>query len=231
MFRRLSAAKVATLIAAAVLTASLVAPAGGVVSHGPSLKSQVSKALKLAKAADSRSRRALKLAKRPRLPGPTGPQGAPGTNGTGSAVAGVTAVDFRANPGESRVILNQGGLVLTAGCAAGPNVDVRATTTVEHSIMHVMVAVAAAPAPTSLTDPVFFAQKNDFLTTSASQTLTGINRPDGMPGATGGHLSGSLTFSTPTGTITTLTYGAEQGAFGGAAAKGCWFGGTAVTAG
>lgn len=229
MFRHLSAAKAAILIAAAVLTASLVAPAGGVVSHRPSLKSQVSRALKLAKAADARSRKALKLARRPLRPGPPGPPGASGTNGTGSAVAtgaGVTAVDFRANPGESRVILNQGGLVLTASCTAGPNIDVRATTTVEHSIMHVMVAVAAAP-PRG-TAPVF-AQKNDFLTTSAPQTLTGMT--DGANTATGGHLSGSLTFSTPSGTVTTLTYGAEQGAFGGAAAKGCWFGGTAVTAG
>jgi len=211
--RRLSSAHVAVLVAAGLLTASLVSPALG----GPnllSLKAQVSKALRLAKAGDARSRRALTLARQPGARGPQGPQGPAGTNGTSTTGSGATAVDFRENPGVTRVILNQGGLVLTASCATGPNIEVRATTTVDHSIMHVSVVRGGS------TTVALFLEKNDFLTTSSPQSI-----------ATGGHLTGSLTFSTPTGTITTLTYASEQGAFGGTYAKSCWFGGTAVTVG
>jgi hypothetical protein len=213
---------VAILVVAGLLTASLASPALG----GPSLlrlKTEVTRALKVARAADARSRKALALARQPGPQGPQGPQGPPGTNGTTPPGTGATAVDFRENPGVSRVILNQGGLVLTASCAAGPNIDVRATTTVNHSAMHVSVERKGSPTA------VLFLEKNDFLTTTAPQTITGMT--DGANSATGSHLTGSLTFSTPTGTITTLTYASEQGAFGGPLAKGCWFGGTAVTAG
>lgn len=222
--RRFSSVSLAVVVAAALLTASLVSPALG----GPSLlslKTGVTKALKLAKAANARSRRALTLARQPGPQGPQGPPGTNGTNGTNPMGTGATAVDFRENPGASRVILNQGGLVLTASCTAGPNIDVRATTSVDHSAMHVSVVRGKSGSPTA----ALFLEKNDFLTTSASQTITGMT--DGSTSATGGHLTGSMTFSTPTGTITTLTYASEQGAFGGSFAKGCWFGGTAVTAG
>jgi hypothetical protein len=221
--RRLpSSALMAILVVAGLLATMLASPALG----GPSLlslKTKVRTALKVAKAADARSRKALILARQPGPQGPQGPQGPPGTNGTTPPGTGATAVDFREDPGVSRVILKQGGLVLTASCTAGPNVDVRAATTVDHSAMH--VAVVRKGSPTA----VLALEKNDFSTTSASQTITGMT--DGANSATGSHLTGSLTFSTPTGTITTLTYASEQGAFGGSLAKGCWFGGTAVTVG
>ena len=220
----------AVALAAVLFAGSLISPAFG----GPSLaslKRNVTRALKLARTSDARSRRALAAT---RQPGPTGPQGPagpagpPGTIGPGTGVPGsaaVTAVDFRENAGVTRVIYTRGGLVLTASCTAGPNLEVGAMTTVDHSVLHLALTRGQAAGTTA----TLYEQKNDFLTTGAAQTLTGVK--DGALSATGGHLQGSLTFSTPTGTLTTLTYAAEQGVFGGAAAKDCWFGGMAVTNG
>ena len=220
----------AVALAALLFAGSFISPAFG----GPSLSSlkrNVTRALTLARTSDARSRKALAAA---RQPGPTGPQGPagpagpPGTIGPGTGVPGsaaVTAVDFRENAGVTRVIYNRGGLVLTASCTVGPNLEVGATTTVDHSVLHLALTRGQAAGTTA----TLYEQKNDFLTTGAAQTLTGVK--DGALSATGGHLQGSLTFSTPTGTLTTLTYAAEQGVFGGAAAKDCWFGGMAVTNG
>ena len=113
--------------------------------------------------------------------------------------------------------------MLTAACTAGPNLEVKATTTVDHSALHLAVVRRSVSTGTA----TLYLQKNDFLVGGAPQSIT--NFSDGSESATGGHIQASLTFSTPTGTITTLTYAAEQGAFGGAAAKGCWFGGMAET--
>jgi hypothetical protein len=221
LLRRPSTA-LAVVVAAVMLAGSLISPAFG----GPSLlsiKRSATQALKVAKAADKRSRKALSEASKPGPRGPEGPQGPAGPGGGGAGgSAGSTAVDFRENaPVSGRVIYNRGGLVLTASCTAGPNLDVRATTSVDHSALHVAVVFHGASTQT------VYLQKNDFLTTGVAQSITNIT--DGGASSTGGHLQGSLTFSTPTGTITTLTYAAEQGAFGGASAKGCWFGGMAET--
>lgn len=212
----------ATALAALLLAASIVSPAFGGPSLG-SLKRSVTRALKLAKAADKRSRQALAAAGKPGPQGIQGPPGPPGNSGSGGSSSSVP-VDFRADPGTTgAVIYDRGGLVLTAACTAGPNLDVRATTTVDHSAMHVSV-VRHTLAPNTAT---LYLQKNDFLVGGAPQSIT--NFTDGSVSATGGHIEGDLTFSTPAGVITSLTFAAEQGAFGGTVAKGCWFGGMAET--
>jgi hypothetical protein len=191
-----------------------------------SVQRSAAKALKLAKAADKRSRQALSAASKPGPRGPEGPQGPAGPGGGGAGSAAVTAVDFREDaPVSNRVIYNRGGLVLTASCTAGPNLDVRATTSVDHSVLHVALVFHK----TTTTETAYL-QKNDFLTTGVPQSITNVTESPTVF-SNGGHLQGSLTFSTPSGTVTTLTYAAEQGAFGGAAAKGCWFGGMAETNG
>lgn len=212
-------------IISAVLLFSIVSPAAG----GPSLsslRSSVAKALKLSKSADLRSRKALALAGKPGPrgpagpPGPTGPagpaggagaQGATGASGTTGTTSAATVLDFRENPGVSRVIYDHAGLILTAACSAGPAILVTAKTSVDHAILHAANVIGGTP-PTTTTELV---QKNDFLVSGAPQTLVST-----------GHVQGAATYSTPNGVVTTLTYAAEQGAFGGAAAKGCWFGGT-----
>ncbi|UTI62268.1 hypothetical protein NBH00_12920 [Paraconexibacter antarcticus] len=201
------------LVATVLLLSVAASPALG----GPSLsslKTSVTKALKLAKTADARSRKALKLAARPGPRGPSGPPGpagpAGGTGAGGSAAA--TVLDFRADPGTTnQVIYDHGGLVLTASCTTGPTILVTAKTRVDHAILHAANIIGGTP-PATTTELV---QKNDFLI-SGTQTI-----------ASTGHLQGTATFSTPTGGVTTLAYGAEQGAFGAGSAKGCWFGGTA----
>jgi hypothetical protein len=211
----------AALVAATALLVSTASPAIGVPTLSR-LSRSVARALKLSKGADTRSRKALKLAQtadtRSRsalaLAQQPGPAGAPGTP---AAASGPTVLDFRADPGDSRPIYDRGGLLVTATCSAGPTIDVVAQTRVDHAILHVSTSTAASAAVPATTTLV---QKNDFLVGGAPQTL-----------ASTGHLQGTATYSTPTGVLTTLVFGAEQGAFGGGTPAGCWFGGTAETNG
>ncbi len=108
--------------------------------------------------------------------------------------------------------------MLTAVCggtASVPTNVVRATTTVDNSLLHATsVEASAAVNGTPITHHL---PKNDFLIAGVAQDIVST-----------GHLQGTATYSTPTGTLTTLTCGAEQGAFANGS-TGCWFGGTAET--
>src|SRR5205823_986772 len=107
--------------------------------------------------------------------GPPGPPGAPGGPGSpgatgqpgapGGSAGGVTIIDFREDGGASRVVFDRGGLIVTASCTAGPAISVKATTSVDHSILHVATVSAGTPPTTT------YLQKNDFLVSSQAQDL------------------------------------------------------------
>jgi hypothetical protein len=216
------------LFAALLFAAALAVPALG----GPSL-SQIAKkaaaALKLAKAADARSKRALAIAKRggatgggtgqpgtggaPGSGGSSGPAGPPGSPGP----AGATVLDFRAPASAAAPvqILSNSGLVLTASCDAGGALSVNASTTVDHSELHVG-ETWRGPGPTTVT-PIY-SDVDDFHPGTV-HTLTGGT-------ANGNNLQGTFTYSTPAGSVVTGTFAAEKGAFG--QAGNCWFGGWAL---
>lgn len=224
LLHRARAARITVLALGVALAASAASPAFGGPSLG-SLTRAVAKATKLAKAADARSRKALAAAQTPgpRGPqgpvgpaGPAGPAGTPGTNATGTTgtSGGVALLDFRANANTTREVYNHAGLVLTAVCSPSGTVQVTAKTTVDHAILHVATAILSPPATTPAVD---YVQKNDMLVSSLPVSIVST-----------GHAQGTLTYSTPTGQVTTATYASEQGAFGGGSVA-CWFGGTAQT--
>ncbi len=142
------------------------------------------------------------------------------TNATGIAtglnadrVDGLHAakIDFRVpiNTPATR-LLDLGGLVLSATCAAGPDLDVRATSTVAHATLH--VSWTKDPENTS-----FYRQDND-LNPGESFSLFAQN-DDGS--------QGTLVFTTPAGVSVSASFlGEEANAFGGSAA--CAFTGTAM---
>lgn len=225
---RIGRTAVTTGLLVSVVLLAAASPAFG----GPSLstlRKSVATALKLARGADARSRKALALAGRAapqgaRGPaGPAGPAGGAGASGGTSGVAAqVTVIDFRENPGTSRVVYDHGGLTLTASCASGPTsaptISVTAKTSVDHAMLHAANVISTPTASNPEATTTELVQKNDFLIGGPARTLV-----------SSGHLEGTATYSTPTGTVTTLDYGAEQGAFGAGSARGCWFGGTAST--
>jgi len=142
------------------------------------------------------------------------------TNATGVA-AGLNAdrvdslnaakVDFRAKvPTVATQILNLGGLILNGSCADGPNLDVRASSSVPDSMIHVSWN----------RDPgnvAFYRQDND-LDPVDSFSIMGPNDDAS---------AGTLTYATPAGANVTLTFLSDQGvALGGSAA--CVFSGTAL---
>jgi hypothetical protein len=142
------------------------------------------------------------------------------TNATGVAtglnadrVDGLHAakIDFRApiNTGSTR-LLELGGLVLSASCAAGPDLDVRATTTVAHSTLHVSWNKDPGNVP-------FYRQDNDLNPTESFSLLA--QNDDGS--------QGTLVYTSPAGVSTSVTFlGEEANGFGGTAA--CSFTGTAL---
>ncbi|HZO58672.1 MAG TPA: hypothetical protein VFB51_03175 [Solirubrobacterales bacterium] len=142
------------------------------------------------------------------------------TNATGVAtglnadrVDGMHAakVDFRApiNTPATR-LLELGGLVLTAACGPGPDLDVRATTTVAHSALHVSWNKDPGNVP-------FYRQDND-LNPNESFSLLAQN-DDGS--------QGTVVYTSPAGVSTSVTFlGEEADAFGATAA--CAFTGTAM---
>jgi hypothetical protein len=149
------------------------------------------------------------------------PAGRPfATNATGVA-AGLNAdrvdslnaakVDFRAKvPTAATQILNFGGLSLSGSCAAGPNLDVRASSSVPDSMIHVSWNRDPGNVP-------FYRQDND-LDPGDSFAIMDVNDDAS---------AGTLTYTTPAGANVTVTFLSDQGvALGGSAA--CVFSGTAL---
>ena len=142
------------------------------------------------------------------------------TNATGVAtglnadrVDGLHAakIDFRVpiNTASTR-LLDLGGLILSASCLAGPDLDVRATSTVAHAALHVSWNKDPGNVP-------FYRQDND-LNPGENFSLLAQN-DDGS--------QGTLVFTTPAGVTVSATFlGEEANAFGGTAA--CAFTGTAT---
>jgi hypothetical protein len=119
-------------------------------------------------------------------------------------------VDFRAATGTaSTEVLNLGGLILRATCNAGPDLDVRADSSVADSTLHVSWNRDPANVP-------FYRQDND-LDPGDSFSLLATNDDSAQ---------GTLAYSTPAGAQVTLSFQSEEGgAFGGTIA--CLFAGTA----
>ena len=142
------------------------------------------------------------------------------TNATGVAtglnadrVDGMHAakIDFRApiNTASTR-LLDLGGLVLSATCGVGPDLDVRATSTVAHATLHVSWNKDPGNVP-------FYRQDNDLNPTESFSLLA--QNDDGS--------QGTLVYTTPAGVSTSVTFLGEEGdGFGATAA--CSFTGTAL---
>lgn len=149
------------------------------------------------------------------------PAGRPfATNATGVA-AGLNAdrvdslnaakVDFRAKvPTAATQILNLGGLVLSGSCADGPNLDMRASSSVADSMIHVSWNRDPGNVP-------FYRQDND-LDPGDSFSIMDVNDDAS---------AGTLTYATPAGANVTVTFLSDQGVvLAGSAA--CVFSGTAL---
>jgi hypothetical protein len=142
------------------------------------------------------------------------------TNATGVAtglnadrVDGLHAakIDFRAPINTpSTKLLELGGLVLSAACGPGPDLDVRATTTIAHSTLHVAWNKDPGNVP-------FYRQDND-LNPNESFSLLAQNDDSSQ---------GTIVLTTPSGVSVSVTFLGEEGdAFGGTAA--CTFTGTSI---
>ena len=143
------------------------------------------------------------------------------TNASGTAtgfnadhVDGLDAgrVDFRAAAGTATTeILNLGGLILRASCGAGPDLDVRADTSVPNSTVHVSWNRDPANQP-------FYRDDNDFDPGDNFQIMSAGNDD---------RAQGTLVYTSPAGSTTTATFQSEEAdAFGGA--TNCLFSGTAL---
>lgn len=142
------------------------------------------------------------------------------TNATGVAtgfnadrVDGLDAgrIDFRAAAGTGTTdLLNVAGLVLRASCGAGPDLDVRVDTTVVNSTLHVSWNRDPGNVP-------LYRQEND-LRPGANFSLLGANDDSSQ---------GTAVYTSPAGSIVTITFQAEEGgAFAGT--TNCLFSGTAL---
>jgi hypothetical protein len=119
--------------------------------------------------------------------------------------------DFRAGVGGSAEVLNLGGLVLRGSCSAGPNIDVRADTSVPHSVIHVEWNKDPGNAP-------FYREDNNLNPGDNFQIMSAGNDDAAQ---------GTLTYSSPAGVDVSLTFLSEEGgAFAGATP--CLFAGTAL---
>jgi hypothetical protein len=143
------------------------------------------------------------------------------TNATGVAtgfnadhVDGLDAgrVDFRAAAGTATTeVLNLGGLILRASCAAGPDLDVRADTSVPNSTVHVSWNRDPANQP-------FYRDDNDFDPGDNFQIMSAGNDD---------RAQGTLVYTSPAGSTTSVTFQSEEAdAFGGTI--NCLFSGTAL---
>jgi hypothetical protein len=146
------------------------------------------------------------------------------TNATGVAtglnadrVDGLDAgrVDFRAAAGTAQTeILNLGGLVLKATCSAGPDLDVRADTTILNSTIHVSWNRDSA----AQQNIPFYRNDNNFDPGDNFSIMSAGNDD---------HSEGTLVYSSPGGShVSVIFQSEERDAFGGTVA--CLFGGTAL---
>lgn len=121
-------------------------------------------------------------------------------------------IDFRAATGTaSTEILNLGGLILRASCDAGPDLDVRADSTVANSTLH----VSWNKDPGNI--PLY--RQDNALSPGANFSLLGANDDSAQ---------GTLAYTSPDGSIVTATFQSEEsGAFGGT--TNCLFTGTALS--
>jgi hypothetical protein len=119
-------------------------------------------------------------------------------------------LDFRAATGTAPAeVLNLAGLILRASCNAGPDLDVRAESSVADSTLHVSWNRDPGNVP-------FYRQDND-LDPGDSFSLLATNDDSAQ---------GTLAYTTPAGAQVTVSFQTEEGgAFGGTVA--CLFGGTA----
>jgi hypothetical protein len=142
------------------------------------------------------------------------------TNATGVATGlnadrldslNAAKVDFRAKvPTASTQVLNLGGLILSAACGGGPDLDVRASSSVPDSMVHVSWNRDPGNVP-------FYRQDNDLDPTDAFSIM----------GPNDDASAGTLTYITPAGANVTLSFLSDQGTLlGGTTA--CVFSGTAM---
>jgi hypothetical protein len=124
-------------------------------------------------------------------------------------------VDFRAAAGTGTTdLLNLGGLVLRASCATGPDLDVRADTSVLNSTIH--VSWNRDPGNAS-----FYRDDNDLDPGDNFQIMTEPNDD---------RAQGTLVYSSPQGSHVSVTFQSEEDlAFGGT--TDCLFAGTALASG
>jgi hypothetical protein len=122
-------------------------------------------------------------------------------------------VDFRAAAGTALTdILNLGGLILKASCSAGPDLDVRADTTVLNSTIHVSWNQDPANRP-------FYRADND-LDPGDSFAVMSAGNDD--------RAQGTLVYSSPAGSHVSVNFQAEEAnAFAGTV--NCLFAGTALS--
>jgi hypothetical protein len=132
-------------------------------------------------------------------------------------VDGVNAgrIDFRAAVGTATTdVLNLGGLILRASCAAGPDLQVVADTSVAHSTIHVSWNRDPANQP-------FYRDDND------------LNPGEGFAVMSAGNddrAQGTLVYTSPAGATTSVSFQSEEAdAFAGTV--NCLFAGTALSFG
>jgi hypothetical protein len=150
------------------------------------------------------------------------PAGKPFTTNATGVATGLNAdridsleaarVDFRAASGTALTdLINFGGLILRASCGAGPDLDVRADTTIANSTIHVSWNRDPANQP-------FYRDDNDFDPGDNFAIMTEPNDD---------RAQGTLVYSSPGGAHVTVIFQSEEGlAFGGTV--NCLFGGTAM---
>jgi hypothetical protein len=120
-------------------------------------------------------------------------------------------MDFRAPTGTaSTEVLNLGGLILRATCNAGPDLDVRADSSVANSTLHVSWNRDPGNVP-------FYRQDND-LDPGDNFSLLGVNDDSAQ---------GTVAYSTSAGTQVTVTFQSEEGGGFGDTTP-CLFGGTVL---
>jgi hypothetical protein len=127
-------------------------------------------------------------------------------------------IDFRAAAGTGLTeVLNLGGLILKASCSAGPDLEVRADTSVLNSTIHVSWITDN---PTPANRP-FYRDDNDFRPGDNFQIMSSGNDD---------RAQGTLVYSSPAGSHVSVIFQSEEAnAFGNTV--NCLFAGTALASG
>lgn len=121
-------------------------------------------------------------------------------------------VDFRAKaPTASTQVLNLGGLLLSAACGSGPDLDVRASSSVPDSMIHVSWNRDPGNVP-------FYRQDNDLDPGDAFSIMASNDDAS----------AGTLTYTTPAGANVSLTFLSDQGPVLLGSSAACVFSGTAL---